>query len=140
MRFALSAFLLLLLALTALAGSGCKRHLPTGMAAPQVSFAKMSHVATPHPWLGENKAAAASHPTFVLCHPRSDALNDAEVSAAEAQVAFDLQATNDDRTEMIAADFERPDVPGLPHGTSTARRHASADVWLAVPLRPPRAA
>ncbi len=139
MRIAVSALLLLLLALTALAGNGCKRAVtsPAAHTLASTSFARMAHLVAMHPMVQQQPES--SRPTFVYCHPRTAQLADASISAAAAQVASDLQANNDDRTEMIAADFERPDVPGLPQRQADAAPHASATVWLSVLLRPPKA-
>ena len=148
MRIAISALFLLLLTLTALAGNGCKRSLSGNTAAAQAALVRvshMAHMATVHPLaqaasarLAEHQVQGASEPTFVFCHPRADQLDDSTLSAAEAQVAFDLQANNDDRTEMITADFERPEVPALPQTQVLALHPAGATESPAVLLRPPR--
>ncbi|MCZ2497874.1 hypothetical protein GN316_14005 [Xylophilus sp. Kf1] len=148
MRIALSAFLLLLLALTALAGNGCKRPLAVSAATQSslVRVSQMAHLATVHPLaqaatarLAEHRFDA-THPTFVFCHPRLDQLADDTLTAAAAQVAFDLQATNDDRTEMITADFDRSDVPALPQAHARALHPADSAGWPTVLLRPPKTA
>lgn len=148
MRIAISAFFLLLLALTALAGNGCKRTL-AGSAAAQstlVRVSHMAHLATVHPLAKAASARLASHqveathPTFVFCHPRLDQLDDSTLTAAAAQVAFDLQANNDDRTEMITADFDRQEVPALPQMQAQTLHPASTTVWPTVLLRPPKTA
>lgn len=148
MRIAISAFFLLLLALTALAGNGCKRSL-AGSAATHSVLARVGHsaqLATVHPLaqaasarLAEHRVEA-THPTFVFCHPRLDQLNDSTLTAAAAQVAFDLQANNDDRTEMITADFDRSEVPALPQAQVQALHPASTTGWPTVLLRPPKTA
>lgn len=146
MRIAISAFLLLLLALTALAGNGCKRTLAGSMAAHStvVRLGHVAHLATVHPLAQAASARLAEHrvdatrPTFVFCHPRLEQLDEANLTAAAAQVAFDLQATNDDRTEMITADFDRSDVPALPQAQAQALHPASTSGWPTVLLRPPR--
>lgn len=145
MRIAISAFFLLLLALTALAGNGCKRTLAGNTPTAQAALVRVSHMATVHPLaqaasarLAEHQTQPATEPTFVFCHPRADQLDDSTLSAAEAQVAFDLQANNDDRTEMIPADFERPEVADLPQTQVLAFHPAGATEWPAVLLRPPR--
>ena len=148
MRIAISAFLLLLLALTALAGTGCKRSLAGPMSA-QSMLVRVSHsaqLATVHPLalaasarLAEHQVEA-THPTFVFCHPRLDQLNDSTLTAAAAQVAFDLQATNDDRTEMITADFDRQEVPALPQAQAQTLHPVGSMGWPTVLLRPPKTA
>ena len=148
MRIAISAFLLLLLALTALAGNGCKRTL-AGSAAAQSMLMRVSHtahLATVHPLAQAASARLAehrvesTHPTFVFCHPRLDQLNESTLSAAAAQVALDLQATNDDRTEMITADFGQSEVPALPQAQAQTLHPASSTGWPTVLLRPPKPA
>jgi len=137
MRIALSALLLVLLALTALAGTGCKRG-PAAPAAHATSMARVAHLVQGHPMVVHR--TEASHPAFVFCHPRIDQLADASLSAAEAQIVFDFKANNDDRTEMIAADFARPGVPALPQAHAAAARILRDSVWHPVLERPPRQA
>ncbi|QHI99770.1 hypothetical protein GT347_18365 [Xylophilus rhododendri] len=139
MRIAFSALILLLLALTALAGSGCKR--PVANASVH-AFSRVGHLVPAHPLLvaQQRQQAEPSHPMFVFCHPRADLLDDASLSAAAAQVVFDLQANNDDRTEMIAADFTRPEVDALPQAQASSPHPASATAWPRRLLRPPRTA
>lgn len=110
MRIAFSALFLLLLTLTALAGDGCKR------------------------------APASGQPAFVFCHPSAGQLDDTSLSAAAAQVAFDVQTNNDDRTEMISAAFDRPEVSAAPQIRVSTARHDRASAWQPVLLRPPRSA
>ena len=135
MRIAFSALLLLLLALAALAGNGCKRGV-ANPASPTTSFTRMVHVVQAHPLVQQR--AEPSHPAFVFCHPRADQLDDASLTAVEAQIVFDLKANNDDRTEMIAADFERADVHRLPQPQVALARQHRDSVWPAVLERPPR--
>ena len=148
MRIAISALFLLLLTLTALAGNGCKRNSAGATGAGQavlVRASHMVHLATVHPLsqaasarLVESQAQPVTDPTFVFCHPPLDQLDDSMLSAVEAQLAFDLQANNDDRTEMITADFERPELPALPQVQVLALHPAGATEWPTVLLRPPR--
>jgi hypothetical protein len=143
MRIAVSVILLLLLALTALAGNGCKRPLQgaSEVAAHPQSFARMAHGMRLHPlMLAQHRQAEPSHPAFVFCHPRADQLSDDTLSAAAAQVVFDLQANNDDRTEMIAADLASPEVTALPPPQVSVPLHDRASAWQPVWLRPPRLA
>lgn len=137
MRIALSTLLLVLLALTALAGTGCKRG-PAGPAVQAGSLARVAHLVQVHPMVVHR--AEASHPAFAFCHPRADQLEDPSLTAAEAQIVFDLKANNDDRTEMIAADFARPGVPALPQVHGFATRSMRDSVWHPVLERPPRPA
>ncbi|WPB56211.1 hypothetical protein [Xylophilus sp. GOD-11R] len=128
-----------MLALTALAGTGCKRTKAPPAGHP-ASYVLMAPQIQSHPLMVAQHKSEPSHPMFVFCHPRTDQLDDASISAAEAQVAFDLQANNDDRTEMISAAFERPDIPSVHHPLVVQALSDSASAWQMALLRPPRLA
>ncbi|WP_295856777.1 hypothetical protein [uncultured Xylophilus sp.] len=132
MRLAFTALLTLLFALAAYAGTGCKR--PSGGAPTLLPVVVQQAAATALP------AAAAETPgvTFVFCHPHAELLDKAVLSAAAAQVAFDTQANNDDRTEMIAFAADPQPVLAVMHLPAPMLGRSLPLPWLQGMLRPPR--
>ena len=124
-----AAVLLLLLALTALAGNGCRRQA-VDVRAAEITLAPVvgSVIAT-------GAAVAVAETLFVFCYPESDRKG---LSAAAAQVAFDTQATNDDRTEMMAWQPSSDACTQAVHSIVPLERLAAPTPWVRDLLRPPR--
>ena len=125
--------MLLLLALTALAGNGCRRQA-VDMRAVVVTLAPAFESAIAR---GDTAVSAVEQEEnlFVFCYPESGQNG---FSAAAAQVVLDSQATNDDRTEMMAWQAS-PDSGSQPaHSIAPLERLASPTPWVRDLLRPPR--
>lgn len=133
MRLAATALLMLLFALTALAGAGCKRPASSGSGMGHASV-----IGALQKQLETKAVPAEESPSFVFCHPHAEQLGKASMSAMAAQVAFDTQATNDDRTEMIVFEADAQVVLVAPHATVPAVHDTLPLPWVRDMLRPPR--
>ncbi|MCS4508684.1 hypothetical protein [Xylophilus ampelinus] len=116
--------LLLLLALAALAGNGCRRQ------AAEITLAPVPGSVIP-----ADAAVAVTETLFVFCYPESDRSG---LSAAAAQVVSDVQATNDDRTEMMAWQPLSQICTQAAHTIVPLERIAALTPWVRDLLRPPR--
>ncbi|WP_198971930.1 hypothetical protein [Xylophilus sp. ASV27] len=120
-----ACLLMLVLAVAALAGTGCKRPAgqpPAAIALPALSMAAAS---------GHGDAGL-----IVFEHPSPDARN---LSAAAAQVALDTQVSNDDRTEMIEWAPDARSALVASHGRPPGALQDLPGPWPRGLLRPPRA-
>jgi len=117
--------LMLVLALAALAGTGCKR--PAGQPPVAIVLPTLSMAAA---------AESADEALFVFEHPRPSTTN---LSAVAAQVALDTQVSNDDRTEMIEWVPSARTTLVASHGLPPAVHQGLPGPWPQDLLRPPRA-
>lgn len=124
-----AAVLLLLLALTALAGNGCRRQ-PVDLEAAKITLAPVSGSE-----IAVGAAVAVAETLFVFCYPESDRNG---LSAAAAQVVLDTQATNDDRTEMMAWHPSSDTCTQVAHSIVPLDHLAAPTPWVRDLLRPPR--
>ena len=125
-----AAVLLLLLALTALAGNGCRRQSVDLRVAGITLAPAVDRVAA------RDTLGTAAETLFVFCHPES---GQGSLSAAAAQVLFDTQATNDDRTEMMAWQPSSDLCLQAVHSVVPLERLPAPTPWVRDLLRPPRA-
>ncbi|KQM75677.1 hypothetical protein [Xylophilus sp. Leaf220] len=121
--------LLVLLALTALAGNGCRRQ-PMDVRAAEITLAPVVGSA-----MAAEAAVAVAETLFVFCYPEPDR---GGLSAAAAQVVSDTQATNDDRTEMMAWQPSPDTCVQTAHSIVPLERLAAPTPWVRDLLRPPR--